>query len=211
MAVKCLSCQKTKGKRICPALNGLICSVCCGTKRQKGIKCPDNCQYLETGLQNQMKKEITKRMKEVFPSEEYDVFKNGRVAIELATPFETYLSERFYADSSVNDDDIYDFLSKVYMFLTKEIPDLRIEKPFEKEIFEKLNLIFGASDLSDELKSKTILRILLSISNISGGIFGNRNYLKFITNQLASVYFGNDDGDIEEFWEIEDDDDIEDE
>jgi hypothetical protein len=42
----CVSCRQRKGKRQCPALGGLICTVCCGTKRLKEINCPADCQYL---------------------------------------------------------------------------------------------------------------------------------------------------------------------
>jgi hypothetical protein len=42
----CVSCRQRKGKRACPALRGLICPTCCGTKRLKEINCPPDCQYL---------------------------------------------------------------------------------------------------------------------------------------------------------------------
>jgi hypothetical protein len=42
----CVSCGQRKGKRACPALRGLICPTCCGTKRLKEIACPADCQYL---------------------------------------------------------------------------------------------------------------------------------------------------------------------
>lgn len=44
---KCISCNRRKGKRNCPALDGLICAECCGTKRLVSINCPNNCVYLK--------------------------------------------------------------------------------------------------------------------------------------------------------------------
>ncbi len=44
---KCISCNKKKGKRKCPAFSGLICTECCGTKRLKEINCPLDCTYLK--------------------------------------------------------------------------------------------------------------------------------------------------------------------
>lgn len=35
-------------RRHCPALDRLICSVCCGTKRLSEIRCPDTCGFLAT-------------------------------------------------------------------------------------------------------------------------------------------------------------------
>ena len=43
---KCLSCSERKGKRSCPALEGMICSQCSGSKREVEIKCPPDCSYL---------------------------------------------------------------------------------------------------------------------------------------------------------------------
>jgi hypothetical protein len=42
----CPLCGERKAKRACPALNKLICAVCCGTKRLVEIKCPSDCVYL---------------------------------------------------------------------------------------------------------------------------------------------------------------------
>jgi hypothetical protein len=42
----CPLCGQRKGKRHCPAKGTLICSVCCGTKRQVEIQCPLDCTYL---------------------------------------------------------------------------------------------------------------------------------------------------------------------
>ena len=56
----CWSCQKVKGKRVCPARGGeLICSKCCGTKRRVEIQCPEDCHYLhgaDPGWQSQAQK-----------------------------------------------------------------------------------------------------------------------------------------------------------
>lgn len=42
----CPSCGQRKGRRACPALNTVICPVCCGTKRLTEIACPDTCGHL---------------------------------------------------------------------------------------------------------------------------------------------------------------------
>jgi len=42
---KCVYCQQKKGKRSCPALQGVICSGCCGEHRGRGISCPVDCPY----------------------------------------------------------------------------------------------------------------------------------------------------------------------
>src|SRR3972149_7449735 len=44
---RCIYCHEKKGKRSCPALNGLICSLCCGEHRGITIRCPLDCVYFE--------------------------------------------------------------------------------------------------------------------------------------------------------------------
>jgi hypothetical protein len=42
----CPLCSTRPAKRQCPALDHVICPVCCGTKRLVEIRCPDDCVYL---------------------------------------------------------------------------------------------------------------------------------------------------------------------
>jgi len=44
--MRCPLCQARPARRSCPALGRDICPVCCGTKREVEIRCPDSCPYL---------------------------------------------------------------------------------------------------------------------------------------------------------------------
>lgn len=46
--MRCPLCDTRMARRDCPALGRDICPVCCGTKRQVEIRCPDSCVYLST-------------------------------------------------------------------------------------------------------------------------------------------------------------------
>ncbi len=43
---KCVLCETRKPRRHCVALNGDICSQCCGTSREVTVVCPFECGYL---------------------------------------------------------------------------------------------------------------------------------------------------------------------
>ena len=43
---KCPKCLQRKGKRECPALDEMICSLCCATYRLQEIRCPEDCPHL---------------------------------------------------------------------------------------------------------------------------------------------------------------------
>lgn len=44
----CPLCGGGKAKRLCPALDQVICATCCGTKRQVEIRCPSSCGWLQS-------------------------------------------------------------------------------------------------------------------------------------------------------------------
>ncbi len=43
----CAICQTRRPKRFCPAVNGAICAICCGTERENTVECPYECPYLQ--------------------------------------------------------------------------------------------------------------------------------------------------------------------
>src|SRR5947209_12666617 len=45
--VLCKICQKRRPQRYCPAVHGVICSICCGTEREVSLSCPLECEYLQ--------------------------------------------------------------------------------------------------------------------------------------------------------------------
>jgi len=86
-AVKCSSCHRRKGKRECPALNGLICTPCCGEKRVSEIHCPSDCRYLSSGRQYQTDKKYIAIIRETpEPS------KRARILEALRDPHEFLLT-----------------------------------------------------------------------------------------------------------------------
>lgn len=46
-AILCKICGKRRAKRACPAVQGDICTICCGTEREVSLSCPLECEYLQ--------------------------------------------------------------------------------------------------------------------------------------------------------------------
>lgn len=44
--ILCKICGKRRARRACPAVNGDICALCCGTEREVTLTCPLECEYL---------------------------------------------------------------------------------------------------------------------------------------------------------------------
>lgn len=45
--VLCKICGKRRARRACPAVQGDICTICCGTEREVSLACPLECEYLQ--------------------------------------------------------------------------------------------------------------------------------------------------------------------
>jgi len=51
--MKCVVCDKRKGRRFCPAKERQICAQCCGGKRVIEIDCPESCEFLRIGRERE--------------------------------------------------------------------------------------------------------------------------------------------------------------
>jgi hypothetical protein len=45
--ILCKICQKRRARRYCPAVQGDICPLCCGTHREIAFTCPLECEFLQ--------------------------------------------------------------------------------------------------------------------------------------------------------------------
>jgi len=180
---KCLTCGERKANRLCPAVNGNICSLCCGTKRRKDIECPPGCDYLMKGTAYQLDRDITRKINTDLHAESEDVFQMEEV-IPFVMSIEGFFIDQFYHNREVNDDHIHESLKKIYAFQSGKLPVLWAENGIEKVIFEKFHEVDRkANNLGESLRGRAILRIIKSIRSSSGGVLGNRNYLEMIYSQ----------------------------
>ncbi|MDH4197496.1 MAG: hypothetical protein OEW05_08830, partial [Candidatus Aminicenantes bacterium] len=57
----CRHCGKRKAKRSCPALGSELCSLCCGTLRERELHCPSSCRTLAEHKPYQEKRILERR------------------------------------------------------------------------------------------------------------------------------------------------------
>ncbi|MBI3947361.1 MAG: hypothetical protein HY321_15665 [Armatimonadetes bacterium] len=185
IVAKCPVCEQRKPKRTCPALEAVICPLCCAQKRQKEIACPETCPHLG-GMSFQLARSIRQEIAETFRSEADDVFQIPEAAF-YAMVVERVFVEHFYANRGVDDEHIRDACTKWYLFQAGRTPEPAPEAPHEGIIFDAFRRADEEyPDLPDDLRAKTTLRILRSIQKSSGGALGNRNYLEFIYSLFHS-------------------------
>jgi len=106
MAEKCIYCGNRPGTRECPALGGLICSVCCGEHRGVEINCPPDCRYFQEGEKFQQEKRAEpyrdawlNRNRDLFEDENYDLLETLSM-IEKVIYFE-YRKDNLLTDKQI--------------------------------------------------------------------------------------------------------------
>jgi hypothetical protein len=181
---KCSYCQKKVAKRYCPSLDKLICPVCCGTNRLKNISCKEDCRYLdheEYQQETRRQKELNAKLAEVPHSQHDDVFKNERAA-SIAYQFESFFADcHIKGDFDLRDQKVKNALTNLYYLKFEDDPI----KPddFMAVLIELYDQISSEYD-SQDLIGKVILRMIISIKNMTGGQFGAHGYLNYLKNNI---------------------------
>lgn len=182
--IKCGYCNKKAGKRYCPSLDKVICSVCCGSNRLKNIACEEECRYLDHEVYQQKiheEKELRTLLNTVPHSEYNDIFQNPEAA-SIAYEFEKFWSE-CYVNGLFNltDQKVKETLTILYfhIFKGKELqPDDFVSATMK--IYDQL--IEDGDNV--ELIGKIMLRLIISIKNMTGGKIGPYGYLNYLKNNM---------------------------
>jgi hypothetical protein len=189
---KCLHCSERKGKRACPALDGMICTLCCGQYRLSEIKCPDDCPHLgHEDYQNERRedREIEEAMQSVNPNIlGYDPLEVTPEASEFAYNLEHNFASN-YLNTRLTDKDIAKALRAVYFSVYKDRPYATSHAFSEflvTTVRDKLKNEFKRK-VPIELQEKIILRLMLSIKNMSGGSMGECGYLNYVKNNILEL------------------------
>ncbi|WP_061997070.1 hypothetical protein [Clostridium sp. ATCC 25772] len=177
--------KKIKFSRKCPALNEIICTTCCGSKKESEIQCISNCNYLVGGQIKENKRLIRQLIKESFNSEFEDILKDETV-LRLVGSFEQFMFEKYYNHRDVTDEFISDCYTKIYYSLDGK-GNIYSFNEIEKDIFDEFNKI--AEEVKMPIKSQKLIliRMMKSIDNMTGGMFGNRMYLELLRNNFTGT------------------------
>lgn len=180
---KCRLCsKKIKFSRDCPALNEVICSTCCGSKKGSEIQCANSCNYFIEGQIKENKKQIMQLVKKSFNSESEDIYKNEEIVM-LVGPFEKFIFDKYYNHRELTDEFICDCYAKIYYSLDGK-ENLYTLNEIEKEISDEFSRMAIKTKMPIESQKLILIRMMKSVDNMTGGRFGNRMYLELLRNQF---------------------------
>lgn len=157
--MKCLICEKRKGKRHCPAKRGYICPICCGEKRGVEIDCPLDCTYYVEGQKYQQEKVSRQRLRKegvdsfVRRAELYN--KNPEIFRDLEIAFVNV----FRSNNRIRNIDLAEGLELVLKTLDTEkrglLYDHRSENTFANDISDRvIRIVRGHKDNIELGKSR---------------------------------------------------------
>lgn len=100
---------------MCPAVDGLICPICCGTERENSLRCPLDCIYLQEAHKREQPLPVTERE---MPDPDIEVYEQFLVEHEELLLFTIYslLQAALRTDLAVDSDvlDALDALVQTY-------------------------------------------------------------------------------------------------
>jgi hypothetical protein len=201
---KCVKCKQRKAKRYCPALGESICSLCCGTHRQKDIHCPSTCTFLLKHKPYQDKRTLERKHSagpSPPPSGE-DILSDERLAW-LAFNIEIPLGRRAEENSSLTDGDAIAALDYAREKLEKES---RLIIMSEKSIspkndlgeaifqsvlqcrYEKKIIVPGQlQTYTHDEKIRCLERVVLAVQQLSRGNLEGRIYLEQLFDRFSKI------------------------
>jgi hypothetical protein len=200
-----VKCKKRKGKRLCPALSGSICPLCCGIYREKEIDCPDSCIYLRKHRSYQEKKDW---MKQVERKDEirkkYDEIYGDEKMAWLAFNIEKTI--KIYADSnsSLNDRKVIKSLEYTLNKIKREKILVGVTKEEIEEKNELGEIIYGVLEnikspqrlivpeaerlYRKEEKIKCLENLIALAKLFSMGELDRRNFIERIGKRVEEIF-----------------------
>ncbi len=183
---KCLYCHERKGKRPCPALNGAICSQCCGTHRVVSIACHSDCVYLDTNVEYQQK-----RVGDQFEQERRTFYKDlleqsGDKAAEMFYFLEAVTFKHFHAKSDAQDGEVIAAIQALRRsFSPIHVPE-GMAPPFTEALKKEYNAFMEGEKPDTQLVSEVLDRGLAFISEFSGTGLRSTRFLSGLIGFLKS-------------------------
>ena len=183
---KCVFCHARKGKRPCPALQGSICSQCCGTARIVSITCPPDCHYLDSNLEYQQK-----RTGDLFEQSRNGFYRHlletkGDKAAEVFYFFEAVTFKHYHNRRDGQDGEIIAAIQALRRsFSPIHIPE-GMAPPFTEALKKEYKAFMEGEKADEQLVMEVIDEGLAFITKFSGDGLRSNRFLSGLVGFLKS-------------------------
>ncbi len=183
----CIYCQAQKGKRSCPALNGLICPSCCGQHRGIRINCPISCKYFKTH-EGYQKERVSSEFHEAWIAATEPFYRQKKYkSIDLIAQLEIAIFQHFRDTTTGHDREVQEALE----FLKRRLsPVLIVETTatvLGNELHKALEVFLKQEQLSSE-QAHEALDILLGLVQKQIDTENPRQYLHGLMGHVEKYF-----------------------
>jgi len=187
----CGLCSAKKGKRYCSPIDKVICPICCAESRLTKIDCNQDCRFLEGVLFQEKRTEDKKfsvLMNSVGHGQFDDIFQQTPV-VSIAFEIESLVRD-IYVEGEIRTTDtiVYEAYNAVYRihFQDKQIEEGQLDE-LTKKLLEQYetNSPEWRTNIDEEIIGQLYLRLMISVKNMRGGIWGEFGYLNYLKNNFG--------------------------
>ena len=184
MQEQCIHCHKRRGSRRCPALNGPICSRCCGENRLVRIACVEACPHLVQHEAFQREKQRV-RYREAWIAHHTDLRKREGI-LRAALTVEVALAQAIV--DRVTDADVVRALDEVADYVSPLELIRRSLSPLGKLVWQRLDAELtsgrlGHEDVREALSRQSrVVRTLQDSGNPRAFLQGLREHIRLISD-----------------------------
>jgi len=185
---QCIYCQARKGKRPCPALNGSICSQCCGTHRVIDIACHTDCVYLDANVEYQQK-----RVGDQFDQGRRALYREllekwGDKAAEVFYFLEAVTFKHFHSRRDGQDGEVIAAIQGLRRsFSPIHVPD-GMAPAFTETLKKEYKAFMEGEKIDTDMAGEVLDRGLMFITEFSGTGLRSTRFLDGLTGFLKSYH-----------------------
>jgi hypothetical protein len=188
---KCVYCQERKGKRRCPAFDGMICPSCCGEHRLVRIHCPPDCVFLEKGevYQEERRFERSRTHGREYLAERAKQF-SDEPEFAFALAFDGSLFLAYRSDPGLSDRDVATALESLATQLGRLVVVEAAPNPLAehlRNVVEKDPDFEHARSWPDDKKRAIVRTIAASVERFAVSNPRGRGYFEFVSRYFREV------------------------
>ncbi len=182
----CVYCRERKGKRPCPALDGPLCSQCCGTHRLVRIPCHTDCVYLDNNVAYQQK-----RVGDQFEQQRRALYKAlieqwGEKAAEVWYFLEAVTFKHFQARKDAQDGEVIAAIQTLRRsFSPIHIPE-GMAPPFTESLKKEFQAFMQGEKADAQLVNAVLDRGVTFMTEFSGTGLRSNRFLNGLVGFLKS-------------------------
>ena len=187
---KCIYCQQKKGKRICKALNGDICTLCCGQHREKDIRCPSDCPFASIKQTYYIQKDEDVFLKHITDFFHKVYTKNREPGKNFLIFLDTKIYEQFFNKPNTTDNNVRSLLKALRARLSPVQLVIEYESVSTRSAWDQTKEFIDYISLNEEDAIKIVDSYINQIEDYIGDDKNSNKWIRQFKNLMETKNTG---------------------